>query len=35
MYLFIRTIGLKKHLQLSSTHATMFQLIKTLSYCAY
>ena len=31
----IGTIGLKKHLELSPTHAVVFQLMKTLLYSAY
>jgi Transposase IS4 len=35
MYLYIGTVGLEKHLQLSPTHAAVFQLMKTLPYYAY
>ena len=35
MYLSIGIVGLKKHLQLSPIHAAVFQLMKTLPYCAY
>jgi hypothetical protein len=35
MYLYIGTIGLEKHLQLSPTHAAVFQLMKTLPYYTY
>jgi hypothetical protein len=35
MYLYVGTVGLEKHPQLSPTHAAVFQLTKTLPYCAY
>ena len=34
-YIYIRTVRLKKHLQLSLIHAAVFQLIKTLLYRTY
>src|SRR3984957_1343926 len=34
-YLFIGTVGLEKHEQLSPTHSAVFQLMKTLPYRAY
>jgi hypothetical protein len=34
-YIYIRTVGLEKHLQLSLTYAAAFQLMKTLPYHSY
>ena len=33
--MFLGTVGLEKHLQLSPTHAAVFQLIKTLLFSSY
>ena len=35
MYLYIGTVGLKKHLQLALTHTAVLKLIQTLLYTAY